>query len=84
MPHNTFSALDSFSTGGGSSGQFYSLAKLEAAGLTPSIVASETQAFPRIGYERLDHIRALDTEATVPAGVPTTVERVVIQGARAA
>jgi release factor glutamine methyltransferase len=65
-------------------GRKTAFAKLEAAGLTPSVVASETQAFPRIGYERLDHIRALDTEATVPAGVPTTVERVVIQGARAA
>ena len=65
-------------------GRKTAFAKLEAAGLMPSVVASETQAFPRIGYERLDHIRALDTEATVPAGVPTTVERVVIQGARAA
>jgi release factor glutamine methyltransferase len=55
-------------------------ARLEAAGLTPSIIASETQAFPRIGYERLDHIRALDTEATVAAGAPTTVERFVIEG----
>jgi release factor glutamine methyltransferase len=57
--------------------------RLEAAGLTPSIVASETQAFPRIGYERLDHIRALDAEATVAAGAPTTVERFVIEGALA-
>jgi release factor glutamine methyltransferase len=57
-------------------------AKLEAAGLTPAVVASETQAFPRIGYERLDHIRALDSEATLGAGVPTTVERLVIQGTR--
>jgi methylase of polypeptide subunit release factors len=55
-------------------------ARLEAAGLTPSIVASETQAFPRIGFERLDHIRALDAEATVAAGAPTTVERFVIEG----
>ncbi|PYM40321.1 MAG: hypothetical protein DME12_16100 [Candidatus Rokuibacteriota bacterium] len=57
-------------------------AKLEAAGLTPSIVASETQEFPRIAYERLDHIRALDPEATLGTGVPATVERFVIQGAR--
>ena len=56
-------------------------AKLEAAGLTPSIVASETQAFPRIGYERLEHIRAVDLETTVPAtGVPSTVERFVVLG----
>ncbi|OLB05577.1 MAG: hypothetical protein AUH14_08495 [Candidatus Rokubacteria bacterium 13_2_20CM_69_15_1] len=64
-------------------GRKTAFAKLEAAGLTPSIVASETQAFPRIGYERLDHIRALDAEATVAAGAPTTVERFVIEGTRA-
>src|SRR5256886_15794637 len=65
-------------------GRKTAFAKLEAAELTPSVVASETQAFPRIGYERLDHIRALDTEATVPAGGATTGERVVVPGARAA
>jgi len=56
------------------------LAKVEAAGLTPAIVASETQSFPRIGYERLEHIRAHDLEGTLPAGMPETVERLVIQG----
>jgi HemK-related putative methylase len=61
-------------------GRKAAFARLEAAGLTPSILASETQAFPRIGYERLDHIRALDAEATVAAGAPTTVERFVIEG----
>jgi release factor glutamine methyltransferase len=61
-------------------GRKAAFAKLEAAGLTPSIVAGETQAFPRIGYERLDHIRALDAEATVAPGAPTTVERFVIEG----
>src|SRR5438876_481448 len=63
-------------------GRKTAFAKLEAAGLTPSIVASETQEFPRIGYERLDHIRALDVEATLGPSVPTTVERFVVQGAR--
>ncbi|MGH7413723.1 MAG: hypothetical protein ACREKJ_05945, partial [Candidatus Rokuibacteriota bacterium] len=59
------------------------LARLEAAGFEPSILGQETQAFPRIGYERLDHIRALDVEATLPArGFPPTVERYVIQGTR--
>ncbi len=54
---------------------------LERLGLAPSIVAREVQAFPRIGYERLDHIRAVDTEATLPAaGFPRTVERLVIEG----
>ncbi len=61
-------------------GRKAAFARLEAAGLTPSILASETQAFPRIGYERLDHIRALDAEATVAAGAPPTVERFVIEG----
>ena len=57
-------------------------ARLQAAGLVPSIVASETQPFPRIGYERLEHIRAVEPEATVPAtGAPATVERFVVQGA---
>jgi release factor glutamine methyltransferase len=54
-------------------------AKVEAAGLMPAIVARETQSFPRIGYERLDHIRAHDLESTVPAGIPERVERLVIQ-----
>jgi HemK-related putative methylase len=63
-------------------GRKTAFAKLEAHGFTPSIVAQETQSFPRIGYERLDHIRALDTEGTVPAtGMPTTVERLIVQGA---
>jgi methylase of polypeptide subunit release factors len=61
------------------------LARLSAAGLEPSILGQETQAFPRIGYERLDHLRTLDPEATLPAsGLPATVERYVIQGTRAA
>lgn len=60
------------------------LAKLAAAGFEPSILGQETQGFPRIGYERLDHIRALDAEATLPAGgLPSTVERYVILGTKA-
>ena len=62
-------------------GRKKAFARLEAAGFVPSIVASEIQSFPRIGYERLDHIRALDVESTLPpGGVPTTVERFIIQG----
>lgn len=57
--------------------------KLEARGLRPSLLASEIQAFPRIGYERLDHIRALDREGTLPAaGLPTSVARLLVQGSR--
>ncbi len=55
-------------------------AKVEAAGLLPSIVARETQGFPRIGHERLAHLRAMDREAALPPGRPTTVERLVIEG----
>lgn len=58
-------------------------ARLEAAGLTPRIVASEVQSFPRIGFERLEHLRAMDAEATLPAGTPERVERFVIEGRRA-
>jgi release factor glutamine methyltransferase len=55
-------------------------ARCEAAGLTARIVASETQSFPRIGYERLDHLRAVDGEGTLGSGMPEHVERFVIEG----
>jgi HemK-related putative methylase len=56
-------------------------ARLEAAGFRPRVLGRETQAFPRIGYERLDHIRSLDAEATVPpTGLPATVERIALEG----
>jgi release factor glutamine methyltransferase len=59
------------------------LARLHAAGFEPAILGQETQAFPRIGYERIEHIRALDAEGTLPpGGWPETVERYVIQGTR--
>ncbi|HET8799268.1 MAG TPA: aconitase family protein, partial [Thermoanaerobaculia bacterium] len=35
MPHNTFNTLDSFDLGNGKSGRFYSLPKLEQAGIGP-------------------------------------------------
>lgn len=64
-------------------GRKTAFAKVEAAGLVPAVVASETQAFPRIGFERLDHLRALDAERTlVSPGVPATVERLLIEGRR--
>jgi len=56
-------------------------AKCEAAGLAPRVVGSEVQSFPRIGYERLDYLRTVDPEATLPrAGQPERVERFVIEG----
>jgi release factor glutamine methyltransferase len=64
-------------------GRKAAFAKLEAAGLTPAIVAREVQSFPRIGYERLEHIRSIDAEGSVPPGIPQTVERFVIRGTAA-
>ena len=61
-------------------GRKAAFARCEAAGLTPRIVASETQSFPRIGYERLDHLRGLDAEGTLTVGMPEQVERFVIEG----
>ena len=62
-------------------GRKTAFAKLEARGFTPAMVTGEIQRFPRIGYERLDHLRSLDAERTLPAsGVPETVERFVIEG----
>jgi release factor glutamine methyltransferase len=60
-------------------GRKAAFAKCEAAGLTPRIVAGETQSFPRIGYERLDHLRGLDAEGTLASGMPEHVERFVIE-----
>ena len=57
--------------------------KLEAVALAPRVIAQETQGFPRIGYERLDHLRAVDREATLPAhGLPRTVVRYIVEGTR--
>lgn len=53
--------------------------KVEAAGLIPSIVGRETQSFPRLGYERLDWLRAIDDEGTLPSGTPGTVDRLAIE-----
>lgn len=61
-------------------GQKRAFARLEAHGLVPTVLASETQPFPRLAYERLDHLRRCDTEGVLPAGVPATVERLVIEG----
>jgi len=64
-------------------GRKSAFARLERRGFVPSVLASEVQSFPRIGYERLDHIRSLDPEGTLPPGLPATVERLLIQGTRA-
>jgi release factor glutamine methyltransferase len=62
-------------------GRKRALAKLERRGFVPAIVATDVQGFPRIGYERLDHLRAVDAEGTIPAAAtPRTVERFVVEG----
>ena len=66
-------------------GRKAAFARLEAHGFSPAIVASEAQGFPRIGYERLEYLRSVDAEGTLPAaGLPATVERFVVQGTLAA
>jgi release factor glutamine methyltransferase len=55
--------------------------RLRAAGLDPVVVARETHPFPRIGYERLDHLRTVDRERTIPRdAVPRSVDRYVVAG----
>lgn len=58
---------------------------LRAAGLEPVVVGREPQSFPRIGYERLDHLRRLDAEGTIPRdALPRSVDRYVVAGRRPA
>jgi release factor glutamine methyltransferase len=55
--------------------------RLRAAGLDPVVIARESHPFPRIGYERLDHLRTVDTEGTIPRdAVPRHVDRYVVAG----
>jgi release factor glutamine methyltransferase len=64
-------------------GRKRALARVEAAGLVPAVVASETQSFPRLGFERLEYLRALDVEQTIAVHeTPATVERLMIEGRR--
>jgi release factor glutamine methyltransferase len=56
------------------------LKKLQAAGLDPRVLAREEQSFPRIGRERLDHIRSVDDEGILPPGRPATCPRLVLCG----
>lgn len=56
------------------------LEKLRAAGLDPRVLAREEQPFPRIGRERLDHIRSVDDEGILPPGRPATCPRLVLCG----
>jgi release factor glutamine methyltransferase len=57
--------------------------RLRAAGFTPRVVAREPQPFPRLGYERLEYLRIMDVERTIPRDeVPRTVDRYIIEGRR--
>jgi release factor glutamine methyltransferase len=59
------------------------LAKVEAAGLQGSILGRELHPFPRIGLERLTHIRSLDDERTIREDDGRLfVERLVVGAAR--
>jgi release factor glutamine methyltransferase len=61
-------------------GRKAAFARLERQGFTPGLLATELQPFPRIGFERLEYLRDLDAEGTLPSGTPTSVERLLIQG----
>ena len=55
--------------------------RLKEASLSPAILARKTQPFPRLGRERLEHIRSIDVERTLPqSGIPATCSRLVISG----
>lgn len=59
------------------------LAKVEAAGLQGWIVGRELHAFPRVGLERLDHIRSLDDEGSIrEEGGRLFIERLVVGAAK--
>ncbi len=59
------------------------LAKVEAAGLRGSIVGRELHPFPRVGLERLDHIRSHDDEGTIrEEGGRLIIERLVVGAAK--
>jgi release factor glutamine methyltransferase len=60
-------------------GRKRAFARLEARGLVPAVLATDHQPFPRLGYERLEHVRQCDAEGALPPGVPATVERLVIE-----
>ena len=61
-------------------GEERALEKLGAAGLEPRVIAREEQPFPRIARERLEYIRSLDAEGSLPPGRPTTCSRLVLCG----
>jgi len=59
------------------------LDRLKHAGLRPRVLARETEPFPRLGRERLGHLRRLDVGAVLPAGCPPVCDRLVLCGENA-
>ena len=58
--------------------------RLKEAGLSPAILDRESQPFPRLARERVDHIRSVAAERAFPmTGTPITCERLVISGRKA-
>lgn len=66
-------------------GRKRAIKRCQAAGLEAAVIGGETQAFPRIGYERLEHLRTVDPEGVLPrSGLPDHVERFVVEARRPA
>ncbi len=62
-------------------GEESGLLRLKEVGLSPTVLARGIQPFPRLGRERLKHIRSVIAEGTLPpTGIPTTCERLVLCG----
>jgi len=65
-------------------GEQNGLRRLKEAGLSPAVLARETQPFPRLARERLNYIRSTCGEHTLPPiGMPATCRRLVICGRKA-
>jgi len=55
--------------------------RLKEIGLSPALLDRESQPFPRLARERVDHIRSVAAERAFPmTGIPATCERLVISG----
>lgn len=65
-------------------GERNALHRLKEVGLSPVVVTRERQPFPRLARERVDYIRSIGAEQTLPpTGTPATCERLVISGRKA-
>ncbi|MGH7412111.1 MAG: HemK2/MTQ2 family protein methyltransferase [Candidatus Methylomirabilis sp.] len=65
-------------------GEQNGFSRLKEVGLSPAVIARETHPFPRLGRERMEHIRSVVAEGTLPpTGIPAICERLVICGRKA-